>query len=104
MVPLIRMNFYDINFDILFAKINYTYLGKTDISDSKILTDMDEKSYQSFNGWRTVNQILNNVKNQENFKITLKLIKLWAKNRDVYSNIIGYLKGIGWTILVAKIC
>jgi hypothetical protein len=45
MVPLIRMNFYDINFDILFAKINYTYLGKTDISDSKILTDMDEKSY-----------------------------------------------------------
>lgn len=67
---------------------------------------MDERSYRSFNGCRVAEWIIKkeNVLNYENFQLTLKCIKLWASNRGIYSNIIGYLSGIGWTILVAKIC
>jgi poly(A) polymerase len=45
-----------------------------------------------------------NVKNYESFTIALKAIKMWAKNRGVYSQIFCYLGGIGYTILLAKIC
>lgn len=43
-------------------------------------------------------------KQMENFKQTLRVVKVWAKNRGISSNGMGYLGGISWAILVAKIC
>lgn len=31
-------------------------------------------------------------------------MKLWGKSKGIYTNMMGYLGGISWAILVAKIC
>lgn len=44
------------------------------------------------------------VTKYRNYRITLKALKLWSKNKGVYSQIYGYLGGAGFSIMLAKIC
>jgi len=66
----------------------------------------DEQSVTSIMGRKNNLMILELVgSNQlENFKQTLRLIKVWSKNRGISSNAMGFLGGISWAIMLAKIC
>lgn len=68
------------------------------------MKNLDEVTVRSLNGIRVADLILNSVPNKDYFRNTLRFIKLWAKSRGIYSNILGFLGGISWALLTAKIC
>mmetsp|Transcript_6672 Transcript_6672/g.11816 ORF Transcript_6672/g.11816 Transcript_6672/m.11816 type:complete len:548 (+) Transcript_6672:1351-2994(+) len=106
-VPLIKMVFDDVPIDLLFASLNgFDRIGDElrSLQDDEILQGCDEKTTLSLNGCRNTDQTLALVPDIARFRTTLRLIRLWAKKRGIYSNVLGFPGGAAWSILVAKVC
>eukprot|EP00826_Nyctotherus_ovalis_P066611 TRINITY_DN9864_c0_g1_i5.p1 TRINITY_DN9864_c0_g1~~TRINITY_DN9864_c0_g1_i5.p1 ORF type:complete len:541 (+),score=135.52 TRINITY_DN9864_c0_g1_i5:278-1900(+) len=105
-VPLIKMKFSGVDIDLLFARLKQDSIHNSlkDPRDDSILKGCDDQTISSLNAYRNNDIILGLVPNQDVFKTTLQLVKAWAKRRCLYSSKIGYLGGISWAILTAKVC
>ncbi|GAX76367.1 hypothetical protein CEUSTIGMA_g3813.t1 [Chlamydomonas eustigma] len=104
-VPILAIEFNGIEMDLLYAQMQLNTIPENmDISSTAILRGCDEQSIRSLNGCRVTDRVLSTVKNKEAFRTALKAIKYWAEQRNVYSNVMGYLGGVNWAILVAKLC
>jgi poly(A) polymerase len=119
MVPLINMNFYNVSLDLVFITTpnidGFDDLLQNNLYDNDLIKTMDSAMQGALNGYRNNEMILRsvelktntateNLKRIEVFRLTLRCIKHWSKKHGLNSNKIGYLGGIGWAILVAKIC
>jgi poly(A) polymerase len=104
-VPVMNMKFDGISIDLVFARLNLvTIPDDLDLTDSGLLRNLDEKCILSLNGSRTTDEMLKLVPNIDTFHVALRCIKLWAKRRGIYSNVMGYVAGVASAILTARIC
>ncbi|KAL1932566.1 hypothetical protein VTP01DRAFT_8244 [Rhizomucor pusillus] len=104
-VPVIKMHFSGIPIDFLCARLAVARVpDDLELADNNLLKNLDERCIRSLNGSRVTDEILRLVPNIDAFRIALRTIKLWAKKRDIYSNVMGFLGGVAWAMLVARIC
>lgn len=105
-VPLIKLFYDDIDMDILFARLTNKQgvPEDQDLREVEILRNLDDKCVRSLNGCRVTDEILHLVPNIETFRLTLRAVKLWAKQKGIYSNAMGFIGGVSWAMLVARTC
>ncbi|XP_059213151.1 poly(A) polymerase type 3-like isoform X2 [Centropristis striata] len=104
-VPLITMIYDGIEIDLVFAQLQCKSISDSlDLLNNSWLRGLDKHCVRSLNGYRVTEEILRAVPNIYNFRLALRAIKLWAKRRNIYSNMLGFLGGVSWAIMVARVC
>ncbi|KAK9459342.1 Poly(A) polymerase central domain-containing protein [Lipomyces oligophaga] len=104
-VPIIKIKFSGISIDLICARLDIPQVPLSlTLEDKSLLRNLDEKDLRALNGTRVTDAILNLVPQTVVFKHALRAIKLWAKRRTIYSNVMGFPGGVAWAMLVARIC
>ncbi|THH28420.1 hypothetical protein EUX98_g5765 [Antrodiella citrinella] len=104
-VPIIKTKISGIPIDLLMTRLALSSIpDDLSLQDDDLLRNLDERCVRSLNGSRVTDEILRLVPNVGVFRDALRCIKLWAQRRAIYSNVNGFLGGVAWAMLVARIC
>ncbi|KAJ7289790.1 Poly(A) polymerase central domain-containing protein [Mycena rebaudengoi] len=104
-VPVIKAKISDISLDLLIAPLGLSSIPEDlSLKDNNVLKNLEESVVRSVNGTRLTDELLRLVPNVQVFRDALRCIKLWAQRKAIYSNVNGYLGGVAWAMLVARVC
>ena len=103
-VPILNFKYEGVEIDLSFASLHMTKIPPDLELTDDVLNGLDDPTIKSINGTRVANQMLKLVPNPAVFKHALRAIKLWASSKAVNQNKVGFLGGVAWAILVARIC
>ncbi|KAJ6545588.1 Poly(A) polymerase central domain-containing protein [Mycena capillaripes] len=104
-VPNIGAKISGISINLVMARLALSSIpDDLALRDDARLQTLDERCVRSLGGSRVADEILRLVPNVQVFRDSLRCIRLWAQRRATYSNVNGFLGGVAWTILVARIC
>tara|TARA_B110000208_G_C11786734_1_gene435917 strand:- start:1086 stop:2846 length:1761 start_codon:yes stop_codon:yes gene_type:complete len=102
-VPIVKFRMHGVHFDLITAVLPLPSLIGVNFLSDECLIGMDDASVRSLNGVRVAEILLQLVPDVQRFRCALRAVRLWAKRRGVYSNVLGYLGGINCAILVARV-
>ncbi|KAI8886806.1 Poly(A) polymerase [Backusella circina FSU 941] len=104
-VPVIKFKFSGISIDLVCARLSVSQVpDDIELTGTDFLSRLEEKCIRSINGTRVADDILHLVPNTATFRTALRCIKLWATKKAIYSNVLGFLGGVAWAILTARVC
>nr|CAD2174805.1 unnamed protein product [Meloidogyne enterolobii] len=105
-ILMIELKIYGIDVDLIYAQIPFKNVTNNfDIMNNEIIEENKNKqSILALAGFRSTIKIKEMNLNQKLFISLMRFLKIWAKNRLIYSNIAGYLSGSSLAIMSAKIC
>lgn len=103
--PVVKFNIDGQAIDMIFVSLCTSSIPvDLDVLDSRHLRGLDEQGIRSLNGSRVAEWICRLVPNFPFFCTTLRFVKHWARQRGLYSNVLGFLGGVNYAILVAFVC
>ena len=103
--PVLKFNIDGQAIDMIFVSLGVQAVPHDlDVLDSRYLRGLDTQGMRSLNGCRVAEWICRLVPNFSSFCTTLRFIKHWARSRGLYSNVLGFLGGVNYAILVAFVC
>jgi poly(A) polymerase len=106
-VPVIKFEMDGFEFDLAMARLEglASLPEEFDVTDDRYLKHIgaDMRSLTSLNGVRVTDTIRNLVPTMDTLKFCIRALKLWAKRRGVYKNVLGFLGGISIEIMAARI-
>ena len=104
-VPIIKLELCGVPVDLIFCSLQVSSVPKTqELSDLNLLRGLDQIDLRCVNGTRVTRRILELVPQTKVFRMALRAVKLWAKQRALYGNICGFPGGVAYAMMVARIC
>lgn len=104
-VPIAKFDFDGVSIDLIYAQTAFDVLDdRFEIHEDNVMKGVSPSTIRSLNGVRVTDLFLDLVPDKDVFRKTVRLLKIWAKRRGVYGNSMGYLGGVSYAILVARIC
>lgn len=106
-VPIIKFEYSGISIDLICSKVIMSQLPTDpnwNLKDTNLLRGLNDTDLRCVNGTRVTDEILDLVPEKRTFRDALRAIKLWAKRRAIYANIMGFPGGVAWAMMVARIC
>ena len=105
-VPIVKLEVCGVSVDLIFCSLQVSSVttAAIDMTDVSVLRGLNEVDRRCVNGTRVTRRILELVPETKTFRTTLRAVKLWAKRRALYGNIVGFPGGVAWALMVARVC